>query len=282
MAVDKKGVDLAARLMDYRKNPHHINPMSESFQNLLSEIVVHLTKDSATFPRSVVFTEGNVKYWSDGTASQTYSAYDQLFTDDNLQNKLEECVSQLKAQFAGQMSEWTTIETAPKDGSVSLITDDNVVGGSTALISALKAALKPFADKADAYDDIPGLLRIDESVELWQISKNKGMQVDFTVADLRRARTALASAPPSSGFVAVKPLEWEDIGSGLSTAPAPLFGNIRVEKYGALFTTCYSLPGYSNTFAEGSFATADEAKSACEVEYQKRVRATLSALCRAE
>jgi hypothetical protein len=75
--------------------------------------------------------------------------------------------------------------------------------------------------------------------------------------------------------IIIKPLEWEDIGSGFSRARAPLFGNIRVEKYGTRFTTCYSVPGYANTFAEGDFSTADEAKAACEAEYQKHIRAAL-------
>jgi hypothetical protein len=82
--------------------------------------------------------------------------------------------------------------------------------------------------------------------------------------------------PPQPLVVGIRPLIWEDIGSGFSRAPAPLFGNIRVEKYGELFTTCYSLPGYSNTFAEGAFASADEAKAACEAEYQKRMRVALN------
>lgn len=54
-------------------------------------------------------------------------------------------------------------------------------------------ALEPFANKAEAYNDIPGILRIHDDVELWQVSKNKGMEVDLTVGDLRQARTALAA-----------------------------------------------------------------------------------------
>lgn len=74
----------------------------------------------------------------------------------------------------------------------------------------------------------------------------------------------------------IKPLEWEDIGSGFSRARAPLFGNIRVEKYGARFTTYYSVPGYANTFAEGDFSTAEDAKAACEAEYQRRMISALA------
>jgi Lar family restriction alleviation protein len=75
--------------------------------------------------------------------------------------------------------------------------------------------------------------------------------------------------------IGVKPLEWEEIGSGFYRAKAPLFGNIRVEKYGTRFTVCYSLPGYSDTFTPGDFATAEAAKTAAQADYEQRVRNTL-------
>ncbi|NTG94214.1 hypothetical protein [Rhizobium rhizogenes] len=56
----------------------------------------------------------------------------------------------------------------------------------------LRAALRPFADRAGRYDEIPGIIRIGDDVELWQLEDNKGMRVDVTVADLRRARAAVA------------------------------------------------------------------------------------------
>lgn len=96
------------------------------------------------------------------------------------------------------------------------------------------------------------------------------------VAIAGKIREQIANQPSQQHFEGIRSLDWEAIGSGFFRAPAPLFGNIRVEKYGSLFTTCYSLPGYSNTFAEGAFATADEAKAACEAEYQKRMRAALA------
>lgn len=82
-------------------------------------------------------------------------------------------------------------------------------------------------------------------------------------------------AAPVAAPVQVKALEWEEIGSGFYRARAPLFGNIRVEKYGKRFTVCYSLPGYSDTFTPGDFATADEAKTAAQADYEQRIRSVL-------
>ena len=98
-----------------------------------------------------------------------------------------------------------------------------------------------------------------------------------TLGDKAAAAIRNLANPSPATIVRVKPLEWEDIGPGFSRAKAPLFGNIRIEKYGPKFTTCYSVPGYSNVFADGEFATAEEAKAAAEAEYQKRMTSALSA-----
>lgn len=58
-------------------------------------------------------------------------------------------------------------------------------------VEELEAALKPFAERANRYNEVPGIIRFDDSCELWQLEKNKGMEVDITVGDLRRARAAL-------------------------------------------------------------------------------------------
>lgn len=60
-----------------------------------------------------------------------------------------------------------------------------------ARLSAYEEALEPFATRADRYNEIPGLIRFDDSVELWQVSENKDMRVDISIGDLRRARTIL-------------------------------------------------------------------------------------------
>lgn len=73
----------------------------------------------------------------------------------------------------------------------------------------------------------------------------------------------------------VKPLEWEHLGGDFFRASAPLFGNIRVERYGDFFTVSYSVPGFSDVFVEGDFGSADEAKVAAQTEYDKRMRSVL-------
>lgn len=55
----------------------------------------------------------------------------------------------------------------------------------------MREALKPFADAAERWTDIPGVLRYGDSVQLWQ----NGRRVDYiTVGDLRRARSALPAS----------------------------------------------------------------------------------------
>ncbi|MFJ1307923.1 hypothetical protein [Agrobacterium sp. P15N1-A] len=54
-------------------------------------------------------------------------------------------------------------------------------------------ALRPFAEKADRYNEIPGLIRFNDNVELWQVARNRGMEIDITVGDLRRAREAYSA-----------------------------------------------------------------------------------------
>lgn len=64
-----------------------------------------------------------------------------------------------------------------------------------AKLAAAEKALEPFALRAERYNDIPGLIRTDDSVELWQLSRNKGLEVDITVGDLRQARAVLGGKP---------------------------------------------------------------------------------------
>lgn len=54
-------------------------------------------------------------------------------------------------------------------------------------------ALKPFASRAERYDDTD-VSKIDDNVELWQLEANKGLRVDLTVGDLRKAHALLAKA----------------------------------------------------------------------------------------
>ena len=56
--------------------------------------------------------------------------------------------------------------------------------------AVLVEALKPFADEAGRWDDIPGVVKYHDNVELWQTLRTK-----ICVGDLRRAKSALASRP---------------------------------------------------------------------------------------
>ena len=57
-------------------------------------------------------------------------------------------------------------------------------------VERLRKALEPFVREEEHWRDIPGVIRCDDDVELWQ---NPGRRVAITVGDLRRARAALAS-----------------------------------------------------------------------------------------
>jgi hypothetical protein len=75
----------------------------------------------------------------------------------------------------------------------------------------------------------------------------------------------------------VKPLSWErlDDTGRFWRAPAPLFGNIRVEAYGGPYRIAYSVPGFSHTFTEGEFDTPEVAMRAAQADYQSRILAAL-------
>jgi hypothetical protein len=54
----------------------------------------------------------------------------------------------------------------------------------------MRKALEPFAKRAERFDDIPGVYRCDDNVEIWQ---DGNWRCDLTVGDLREARAALAA-----------------------------------------------------------------------------------------
>jgi len=67
-------------------------------------------------------------------------------------------------------------------------------------VGALREGLKPFAQRADRYDDRDSI-SIGDSCELWQLERNPSLRVDITVGDLRRARAALSQPPaPAEGW----------------------------------------------------------------------------------
>ncbi len=60
-------------------------------------------------------------------------------------------------------------------------------------LAQARKALKPFAEQATVFDDIPGVYRCCDDVELWQ---KTGWRIPITVGQLRRARTALTPQEP--------------------------------------------------------------------------------------
>jgi len=56
-------------------------------------------------------------------------------------------------------------------------------------VEEAREALKPFAERAARFDDIPGIYRCNDNVELWQ---DGNWRCDLTVGDLRKARSAIA------------------------------------------------------------------------------------------
>ena len=69
----------------------------------------------------------------------------------------------------------------------------------------------------------------------------------------------------------VKPLVWEHANDYLFLSELFIFGIIRVEKYGSGWQVNWSMPGFSGTFVEGEFDTADEAKTAAQADYERRI-----------
>lgn len=68
---------------------------------------------------------------------------------------------------------------------------------------AMVEALRPFAEQAERFDDIPGVVTTHDNVELWQ---NGNYLCPITVGDLRRARSVLAalSVPGTRGAINVQ------------------------------------------------------------------------------
>lgn len=69
----------------------------------------------------------------------------------------------------------------------------------------------------------------------------------------------------------IKPLVFVKVSDMGWLAEAPLFGRIHIEKRGKTWESIWSCPGYSDTFAEGEFDTADAAKVATQLEYHKLI-----------
>lgn len=73
----------------------------------------------------------------------------------------------------------------------------------------------------------------------------------------------------------VKPLEFEYLGGNSYRAPAPLFGNIRIEQWGEDWHVNWSVPGFSDSFVHGEFIGPDEAMKAAQTKYRDLMSKTL-------
>lgn len=117
-----------------------------------------------------------------------------------------------------------------------------------------------------------------EAVAVWRKFENGNNYLDIRDKELFASSNEieLFASTPAPLPVAVKGLEWEHLGGDFHRAKAPLFGNIRIENYGGSeFIVTYSIPGYSDTFTPGKFASADEAKAAAQADYETRIRSAL-------
>lgn len=65
----------------------------------------------------------------------------------------------------------------------------------------------------------------------------------------------------------VKPLKFEQIFTNGWRAPAPLFGHIRLEKYGSDWVVQWSVPGFCDAFVEGEFDDLQDAMDAAQTKY---------------
>ncbi len=82
------------------------------------------------------------------------------------------------------------------------------------------------------------------------------------------------SCEDSGGII--KPLNWEHLGGDHYRAKCPLFGNLRIERYGGDFMVNWSVPGFCDSFIEGEFKTLSAATEATQIEYDRRLRAVLN------
>jgi hypothetical protein len=64
-----------------------------------------------------------------------------------------------------------------------------LTAGKAAGVGELVAALKPLADGAARFDEVPGVVRYDDDLEVWQ---KPSWLCPLTVGDARRARAVLA------------------------------------------------------------------------------------------
>jgi hypothetical protein len=86
-------------------------------------------------------------------------------------------------------------------------------------------------------------------------------------ADLELADAILDALPGM-----IPDLRWEHVGGYHYRAPAPLFGNIRIESYTeGKFDLVWSVPGFCDVLVPEGFYTAEAAKAAANAHHRAAI-----------
>lgn len=103
-------------------------------------------------------------------------------------------------------------------------------------------------------------------------------------AEYVRADLYAALEAQLAGSVKVKPLEWVELNEGKAfRAILPVIGSIRIEPYGVCgwWEVLWSMPGQCDKLIPDVFDTPDEAKSAAQADYERRILSALEATLKA-
>ena len=77
----------------------------------------------------------------------------------------------------------------------------------------------------------------------------------------------------------IKPLDWEHLGGDQYHAACPVFGSLKIERYGCDFYVNWSIPGVCVAFIQKGFETLSKAFEAAQEEYERRLYQALSVSC---
>jgi hypothetical protein len=84
------------------------------------------------------------------------------------------------------------------------------------------------------------------------------------------------NSPREDNAGVIRPLNWEHLGGDHYRAMCPLFGSLRIERYGGDFMVNWSVPGFCDSFIKGEFETLTAAVEATQSEYERRLSAVLN------
>jgi hypothetical protein len=166
-------------------------------------------------------------------------------------------------------------ETVSRGGRVSAVGDFVIArGGTVQLYDPEKAA----AIRA-ASDEVPRPTSALETYILDMPEPTDPNDMHFRGRDDNPSRlervVARAIATARAETWEAADLAWEAYGDDQDhwRAPAPLFGNIRVDNYGFGFEVNWSVPGHTETLVKGMWETADLAKAAAQEHVNAALRA---------